>query len=126
MANLFCSTLLEYRSARKFLLQAFVVMPNHIHLLITVPEGTTLERTMQFIKGGFSWEAGRLTRLSHPFWQKSSFDRRVRDLQEFETFQDYIHKNPVVAMLCGLPEQYPYSSMNPRFVMDELPQRLKP
>ena len=56
MADLFCRTLLRYRDAGKLRLHAFVVMPNHIHLLITVPEGLTLERTMQFVKGGFSFE----------------------------------------------------------------------
>jgi REP element-mobilizing transposase RayT len=71
MAELFCNMLLEKRATNKFLLHAFIVMPNHIHLLITVPPGSTLERTMQLIKGGFSREAGKLLSLAHPFWQKS-------------------------------------------------------
>jgi len=45
MAELFCDMLLEKRAERKFLLHAFIVMPDHIHLLITVPTGSTLERT---------------------------------------------------------------------------------
>jgi putative transposase len=125
-AGLFCEVLMRYRSARKFALHAFVVMPNHIHLLITVPEGMTLERTVQFIKGGFSHEAGKIAKPIGPFWQKSFVDRRVRDLHEFEKYRDYIHQNPVCAGLVGTSEDYVYSSAAPSFVADELPQRLKP
>ena len=57
MARLFCQTLFRYRDSGKLQLHAFVVMPNHIHLLLTVPEGLTLERVVQLIKGGFSHEA---------------------------------------------------------------------
>jgi len=104
--------LLGKRAAGNFFLHAFVVMPNHVHLLITVPLGSTLERTMQLIKGGFSREAGRIIPLVHPFWQKSFFDRRVRDVSEFEKFRQYIHQNPVVAGLCLSANEYPYSSAN--------------
>lgn len=126
MAELFCHKLLEYHANEKFLLHPFVVTPNHIHLLITVPPGSTLERTMQLIKGGFSREAGKLLSLAHPFWQKSFVDRRVRDAGEYHRFREYIHQNPVVANLCNLPDQHPYSSANPRFAVDAFPQRLKP
>ena len=55
LAELFCEMLLRYRADGKYALHAFVVMPNHIHLLIKVPEGMTLERAVQFIKGGFQF-----------------------------------------------------------------------
>lgn len=126
MADLFCDMLLEKQALNLFLLHAFVVMPNHIHLLLTVRQGSTLERTMQLIKGGFSREAGKVLNLAHPFWQKSFVDRRVRDTGEFERFREYIHQNPVVANLCNSQERFPYSSANARFVMDALPERLKP
>ncbi len=59
MSDLFCKVLFRYRDAGKFQIHAFVVMPNHIHLLLTVPAGLMLERNMQLIKGGFSFEAGQ-------------------------------------------------------------------
>src|SRR5450755_475590 len=71
MATLFCRMLLRYRDDGKLRLHAFVVMPNHIHLLLSVVEGLTLERTMQFVKGGFSFEAGKLVGGRAPVWQKS-------------------------------------------------------
>ncbi len=126
MADLFCRKLFAYRDAGKLKVHAFVVMPNHLHLLITVPEGTTLERTMQYVKGGFSYEAGKLFNIRGPVWQKSFVDRRVRDAVECERFSDYIHQNPVRAGLVDMAAEYPYSSANPCFRLDELPQRLKP
>jgi putative transposase len=126
MADFFCRTLFRYRDAGKLKLHAFVVMPNHIHLLLTVPEGLTLERVMQFIKGGFSFEAGKVLGIPGPIWQKSFVDRRVRDAGECSKYVDYIHQNPVRARLVCAAEEFVYSSMNPDFQLDELPQRLKP
>jgi putative transposase len=126
MADLFCQTLVGYRDSGKFQLHAFVVMPNHIHLLLTVAEGLTLERVVQFIKGGFSHEAGKLAGLSGPMWQESFIDRRVRDCAECAKYMEYIHHNPVRAGLVSSAEHFRYSSSNKEFKLDELPQRLKP
>ena len=126
MAELFCKTMFRYRAEGKFLLHSFVVMPNHIHLLLTVSEGLTVERAIQFIKGGFSHEAGKLMGTTGPVWQKSFVDRRVRDLAEFEKFLRYIDQNPVRAGLVSSADQFRYCSLNAAFRMDELPQRLKP
>jgi putative transposase len=101
-------------------------MPNHIHLLLTVPEGLMLERTMQLIKGGFSYEAGKQFGMRGSIWQKSYVDRRVRDAEECARFREYIHQNPVRAALVGVAEEFGYSSANPAFKLDKLPQRLKP
>lgn len=125
MAALFCQTLARYREAGKLKLHAFVIMPNHIHLLITVPKGLTLERAMQFIKG-FSFEAGKLFGVRSPIWQKSFVDRGVRDVIEAERYRNYIHQNPARAGLVGADTVFIYFSMNPGFEVDELPQRLKP
>jgi putative transposase len=113
MADLFCKVLFRYRDVGKFNLHAFVVMPNHIHLLLTVPGGSTIERTMQLIKGGFSFEAGKQLGMSGIIWQKSFVDRRVRDALECSRFREYIHQNPVRAVLVTAAEQFVYSSANP-------------
>ncbi|MGO9516050.1 MAG: REP-associated tyrosine transposase, partial [Candidatus Korobacteraceae bacterium] len=126
VAELFCKTLFDYRDAQKFRLHAFVVMPNHFHLILTVPEGSTLERTMQFIKGGFSYQAGKLLGVRYEIWQKSFLDRRVRDTAESYRYLDYIHRNPVRSGLVNSAGEFRFSSLNPEFPMDELPQRLKP
>jgi hypothetical protein len=53
-------------------------------------------------------------------------DRRIRDSLEYQKFKDYIRQNPVKRFLARSPEEYPYSSANPCFVLDPVPQRLKP
>ncbi len=104
-ADLLLETLQHYRVQRLYKLHAFVVMPDHLHLLLT-PQTITLERSMQLIKGGFSH---RLTsRL--PVWQRGFTDHRIRDRTDFETRRTYIHQNPVRAVLVTAAELYPYSS----------------
>jgi putative transposase len=104
-ARLFLETLQHYRTEGHYKLHAFVVMPDHIHLLLT-PQSITLERTVQLIKGGFS----RKLESKFPIWQRGFTDRRMRDREDFITHRNYIHDNPVRAHLCQRPEDYPYSS----------------
>jgi putative transposase len=104
-SELFLETLQHYRRAGNYKLHAFVVMPDHIHLLLS-PTGIPLERVMGLIKGGFSHRLG--SKL--PVWQRGFTDHRVRDSNEFEMRRQYIHENPVRARLAELPNLYPYSS----------------
>jgi putative transposase len=125
IARLFIENLLDYREQKKYLLHEFVVMPDHIHLIIS-PTGITLERAMQFVKGGFSFQANKGLKLKRDFWQPSFVDRRIRDSLEYQKFKDYIWQNPVKRSLAKAPQEYPYSSANPAFTLDPVPQRLKP
>lgn len=104
-AELFLETLQHYRREGHYKLHAFVVMPDHIHLLLT-PTEITLERTVQLIKGGFSHRL----ESKLPIWQRSFTDRRMRDREDLLTHREYIHHNPVRARLRQRPEDYPYSS----------------
>jgi putative transposase len=124
MAQLLIDVLYHYRAQKKYLLHEFVVMPNHFHLLIT--PGETLERALQLVKGGFSFRAKREIGISGEIWQTSFCDRRVRDTVEYEKMRHYIRENPVRARLVERDEDYPYSSANPQWATDEVPQRLKP
>lgn len=122
-ATLLIETLFYYRDQHKFMLHEFVVMPDHFHLLLTPI--VTLERAMQFIKGGFSYRAGKAFDL-HNIWQSSFYDRRVRDAAEYESFKRYIHENPVKRRLAASSEKYQYGSACGALVLDAIPQRLKP
>jgi putative transposase len=104
-ARLFLETLQHYRSEGKYKLHAFVVMPDHIHLLIT-PLEVTVERAVGLIKGGFSHRMGS----KFPVWQKSFTERRMRDADEFIWRREYIHQNPVRAHMVQSAEDYPFSS----------------
>ncbi len=124
MAGLFLNVLLSYRSQEKYLLHEFALLPDHFHLLITPL--STLERTLQLIKGGFSFRAKRELGFKGEIWEKSFYDRRVRDWEEYSAFRQYIHRNPVKSGLVAVAEEYPYSSARIGLTLDAPPQRLKP
>jgi|SRR5579859_2074588 len=124
MAKLLIETIYHYREAEKFLLHEFVVMPNHLHLILT-PE-VPLERAMQLVKGGFSYRAKKLLGIGHEIWQTSFNDRRLRDMEEYEKYKVYVHDNPVKAGLCAACKDWPYGSASGKYALDEVPRRLKP
>ena len=99
-------------------------MPDHIHVLLTPV--TSLEKAMQFIKGGFSYRAKKELGSNMEVWQKGFQDHRIRDASDYSTHVTYIHNNPVKEKLCEHRDQYPYSSAYPGFELDPAPQGLKP
>ncbi len=125
-ARLFIETMLQYRDQGKFSIHEFVVMPNHIHLLITPPPELSLERCLQLIKGGFSFRMKKELGYAGEIWQKSFYDHRVRDESEYQRARQYIHQNPVRRGLALSAEQFPFGSASGAFRLDEVPQRLKP
>jgi putative transposase len=124
MAGLLIDVLLSYKLQQKYLLHEFVIMPDHFHLLITPVQ--TLERALQLIKGGFSFRAKKELGFAGEIWEKSFYDRRVRDWEEYCSFRRYIHLNPVKKGLALVAEQYLYSSAKSGLALDPVPQRLKP
>jgi putative transposase len=111
-AALLLETIDHYRA--NYLLHAYVVMPDHLHLIVT-PTDITLERTMQLIKGGFSHRLASKLKV----WQRGFTDRRVRDDADYNIRRNYLHRNPVEARLCDNAESYPFSSANPKLRLDE-------
>ena len=122
-ARLLIETLYHYTGS-VYELHAFVVMPDHFHAL-TTPTGA-LERAVQYIKGGFSHRAKAELGSNLEVWQKGFSDHRVRDAADYDKHVSYIHLNPIRKHLCESAEEYPYSSAHPGFILDEVPQRLKP
>lgn len=105
-AELLLNVLREDRAKGRYRLHAFVLMPDHIHLLLTPAETISLEKAMQYIKGGFSFRLK--SQLS--VWQPSFSLRRIEDGRDFEAHLNYIHENPVRAGLCHDPEGFSHSS----------------
>lgn len=107
----------HYRGQKKYVLHEFVIMPDHLHLLITPATEISLERAMQLIKGGFSYRMGRSSpSVAKRFlWQESFTNHRIRDEQDYAQHAEYIRTNPVRARLAERPELYPYSSASARF-----------
>src|SRR5687768_8452971 len=73
--ELFLQVLFSYRDANKFSLHAFVLMPDHFHLLLTPAPEVTLERSLQLIKGGFSYRVKSEFGLTSEVWQRGFTDR---------------------------------------------------
>ena len=122
-ARLFLKTLYHYKRQETFHLHAFVLMPEHVHLLIT-PE-TTLERAMQLIKGGFSHSFGNEFGRRKEIWQRGFTDHRIRDDVDFEIHRGYIHRNPVKRGLAQNAPDYRYCSAFPGFRLDSWPAAAK-
>ncbi len=95
-------------AARKFKLHDFVVMPDHLHLLITVPGDTTIERAMQLIKGRFSFRLKKELGYLGEVWQRGFSEVRIKDGRSFLQHRGYIGRNPVKAGLVDSAEQWPY------------------
>jgi len=99
-------------------------MPEHFHILIT--PSVTLERAVQFIKGGFSFRVKKELHSSTEIWQTGFSDHRIRDFEDYWIHVEYIHRNPVGRKLAESAAEYPYCSAFPGSLRDEVPQWLKP
>ncbi|MGC2323870.1 MAG: transposase [Terriglobales bacterium] len=107
-ATLFVDVLRSYAVARKFQVHDFVVMPDHVHLLLTVGRDMSIEKAMQFIKGGFSYRLKKEGGYGGEVWQRGFSEVRVEDRQSFLQHREYIAENPVKAGLVDSPEKFPY------------------
>jgi len=96
--------------AGRFNVHDFVVMPNHVHILLTVPGALSIEKAVQMIKGGFSFRAGKELGYRGEIWQRGFSDVRITDERSFREHQTYIDLNPVKGGLASTPEEYPFGS----------------
>jgi putative transposase len=120
-ANLLMSVLSDDRSKGRYQVHAFVLMPDHVHLLVTPAPDVSIEKAMQFIKGGFSFRL----KARMPVWEKSFTLRRIENSSDFAAHRDYIHANPVRAHLCECPEDFSFSSAHRIFGVDPAPEHLR-
>jgi putative transposase len=126
MARLLIHFLRDNREKHRFLLHEFVVMPDHFHVIMTPAEDLSLEKTVQYIKGGFSYRAKRELKYLFFIWQESFTSHRIRDRNDYASHRRYIHENPVKRRLVKTPSEYPYSSAFPGVTLDPMPPWLKP
>ncbi len=89
-------------------LHAWVVMSNHVHLLIT--PRVEPAKIMKSLKRFTAREANKILGMRGSFWQDESYDRLIRDSAEFERVRRYIEFNPVRAGLVQNSEHYRWSS----------------
>ena len=100
-AKIAFDTVLHYDEEGRYKLHGFVIMPDHIHLLLTPAEEVAFERCVQYIKGGISFRLRK--RFSATIWQREYHDHRIRDDSDFLKSIGYIERNPAQRGLTDWP-----------------------
>jgi putative DNA methylase len=101
---------MKFFDGKRYELRAWVIMPNHGHMLIVLRPGEHLPGIMHSIKSYSAKEANKLLGRTGQFWQHESFDRYIRSRKHFVAVVKYIEENPVKAGLCSSPEGWKFSS----------------
>ncbi len=102
----------------------FVFMPNHVHLLLTPAPDVSLEKAVQFIRGGFSFRAGKELGFRAEVWQKGFNEHRILDAADYASHVEYTRMNPVRAGLIAQGDEWPYSSACLTQEVDAAPMHL--
>jgi putative transposase len=105
--DLFEHSLERTRRKYRFQVLAYVVMPEHVHLLVSEPETEPLSKAIQSLKLSVSKQSPR-----HPFWLAHYYDFNVITRPKRIEKIRYIHRNPVTRGLVEAPEHWPHSSYN--------------
>jgi len=90
----------------------YVVMPEHVHLLLSEPKSGTLADAIHYLKLSFAKRLHNLRRAVDTgwFWQKRYYDRNIRNMREFTVKLRYLHRNPVKRGLVKEPADWKWSS----------------
>jgi putative transposase len=98
-------------------LHAFVIMPDHLHVLITPAPDVSLEKAVQFIKGGFSFRL----KSKREIWERSFNEVQIRTAEKFEACRRYIEENPVRGHIAISAREYEFSSARWPEMVDPVP-----
>ena len=119
-AELLRKTILDYHAQNRFLLHAFVIMPDHFHAVLTPAADVSLEKAMQFIKGGSSFRL----KSKLDVWERGFNESQILSAEKFRSVQRYIEENPVRRGLSPTPIEYLYSSATWSFA-DPMPSHMR-
>jgi putative transposase len=105
--TVFLDMLETLRQRHRLFVFGYVLMPEHVHLLLSEPSLERLDNTLRALKG----QTSKLLKGSRPqFWQSRYYDFNVFTQAKFVEKLRYIHRNPVTRGLVGKPEDFPWSS----------------
>jgi REP element-mobilizing transposase RayT len=103
---------LKFFERQRYELRAWVVMPNHVHVVVWPISPHTLSDILHSWKSYTATQANKLLkRVGKPFWQDESYDHLVRDDTDMARCCHYTIMNPVNARLCAQPEDWKWSSV---------------
>ncbi len=117
-AALMLNLLQTSREKGRFELHAFAIMPDHMHLLLTPSPDISLEKAVQFIKGGFSFQFKSKLEV----WERGYNESQIRSAEKFDACRLYIEQNPVRARLVEKATRYPFSSAGKPEWVDKRPR----
>lgn len=117
----FVATLEDMHRRFQLCIYGYVVMPEHVHLLLSEPPKATLADAIHYLKLSFAKRVRSLRPAASAgsFWQKRYYDRNVRDYREFQVKLRYLHRNPVERGLVRQPEDWRWSSYR-HYVLREM------
>jgi putative transposase len=118
LAGIVVEQIVSCRDRGFYKLHAFALMPEHLHLLLTPGDDTSVEKAVQMIKGGSAHRIGIERPQQFPIWHRGFHDRWIRDAEQFRNAKSYIEQNPVKANLVQTAREYAWSSANGKVVLD--------
>lgn len=109
IANMVENALLHFDGER-YRLSAWVLMPNHVHVLVAPCYTHSLSDIMHSIKSYTAQEGNKILGKKGRFWFEDYFDRYIRNARHFENALSYIENNPVRASLCASAREWRFGS----------------
>jgi putative transposase len=118
------------RARHPFTIDAWVVLPDHLHAVWTLPEGDDdFSTRWATIKRLYTWaqeddeprSASRRAKRERGIWQRRFWEHMIRDDHDFRAHVDYVHYNPVKHGLAAAPAEWPYSSYHRAVARGEVP-----
>ena len=100
-----------FGQCERYIIDAYVIMPNHVHLLIIPLPGWSLSKIMKGLKGFTAREINKLLIRNGSLWQDENFDHLIRNEADWQEKFDYIHENPGKSGLVKSAYDWPYSSL---------------
>ncbi|MFH1366694.1 MAG: transposase [Patescibacteria group bacterium] len=108
-----------YRQKFQFQLHGYVIMPNHLHLILTIGSIGNVSEIMRDFKGHTSYEINKLLKNKSGFWQEDFYEHTIRNEQDFAEKMNYIHNNPVKSNFVKNPADFKYSSFRNYYLNDD-------
>jgi putative transposase len=111
----------EYRGQGAYSVHSYVVMPDHLHVVLTPGMTTTIEKAVGLIKGGSSFDIGKSIPIKFPVWHAGFAEHLIRDREDYESHVRYIDSNPIKARLASEPGEYLHCSARGKYSLDAWP-----
>lgn len=112
-AHIALDSLRWLREAGRVWLLGYVIMPDHVHLVLGLRQGASLSKVMQVWKGFTARSLREKCSVPPPVWQRGYYDHGIRDANDLQIRLDYMHDNPVRKGLVDAPGEYEFSTAHP-------------